>query len=169
MISCGIMASSPCNGRRWRWGRWLCALLGFPFLYILRRTETQCKNRKIFTGPTYKSHLSYMIIWYVYRCSISNQTTLTRSCLTQWIWKFPGAFEIHCVRQYLVNVTGLADKIKATVYKTSQFFTGLEHAKVSAYLTLEKLNLIYIYIYFHFIRVHGHHIEICLSGCPRVQ
>ena len=29
---------------------------------------------------------------------------ITKYCLTQWISKLPGSFEIHWVRQYMVNV-----------------------------------------------------------------
>ena len=30
--------------------------------------------------------------------------TCEKYCLPQWIWKFPGSFAIHWVRQYLVNI-----------------------------------------------------------------
>ena len=39
---------------------------------------------------------------------IPNKTTFTKYHLTQWISKLVGSFEIHWVRQYLVNFMGLA-------------------------------------------------------------
>ena len=61
---------------------------------------------------------------------------LTKYCLTKWISKLPGSFEIHRVRQYLVNFTGPAGIVNATVYKTKPIFTGLGHGKLSKFLTL---------------------------------
>ena len=46
-----------------------------------------------------------------YKAFIRNKTTFTKYCLTQWIPKLPGSFEIHWVRQYLVNFTGLVGTI----------------------------------------------------------
>ena len=43
----------------------------------------------------------------------------------------PGNFEMHRVRQYLINLTGLAGIVNATVYKTGPIFTGLGHGKLS--------------------------------------
>ena len=43
-----------------------------------------------------------------------------KCCLTQWISKLPGSFEIHWVRQYLVNSMGVAGIVNSTVYKTEQ-------------------------------------------------
>ena len=60
---------------------------------------------------------------------ISNKTTFTKHCLTQWISKLHGSFEILCVRQYLVNFTGPAGILNAIVYKTDPVFTGLGHGK----------------------------------------
>ena len=37
----------------------------------------------------------------------------------------PGSFEIHSVRQYLVNLTGVSDIVNTTVYKTRPIFTVL--------------------------------------------
>ena len=37
----------------------------------------------------------------VYRSPFQNKTTFTKYCLTQWISKLPGSFEIHWVRQYV--------------------------------------------------------------------
>ena len=51
-------------------------------------------------------------------------------CPTQWISKLPGSFEIHWVKQYPVNVTGLADKVNAIVYKTEPIFTGLKYGEL---------------------------------------
>ena len=55
----------------------------------------------------------------------------TKYCLTQWISKLPGSFEIHWVRQYLVNCMGLAGIVNATVYKSEPIFTGFGHGKLS--------------------------------------
>ena len=44
---------------------------------------------------------------------------------------FPGSFEIHWVRQYLVDFIGLAGIVNATVYKTEPIITGLGHGKLS--------------------------------------
>ena len=60
-----------------------------------------------------------------------------RSCLTEWISKFPGSFEIHSLRQYLENFTGLAGLVNTTVYKTELTFTVLRQGKSSNFLTLE--------------------------------
>ena len=45
-------------------------------------------------------------------------------------------FEIHRVRQYLGNFTGLAGRVNANVYKTESIFTGLGHGKLSQFLAL---------------------------------
>ena len=71
--------------------------------------QSQCqKLRKILIGLIYKLLLSFSIISDVYRSFIRNKTAFIKYCLTQWISKLPGRFEIHCVRQYLVNCMGLA-------------------------------------------------------------
>ena len=57
-------------------------------------------------------------------------STFTKYCLTQWMSKFPGSFEILWVKQCLVNFTGLAGIVHATVYKTKLIFTGLRHGKI---------------------------------------
>ena len=44
--------------------------------------------------------------------------------LLKWISKLPMSLEIHCVRQYLINITGLAGIVNATVYKTEPIFTS---------------------------------------------
>ena len=49
---------------------------------------------------------------------IPNKATFIDYCLTQWISELPGSFEIHWVRQYLVNFMGLAGIVNAIVYKT---------------------------------------------------
>ena len=66
----------------------------------------------------------------------SNKTTFTNYCLTQWIPKLPGSFEIYWVRQYLVNITVPVGILNATVYKTEPIFTGLRPDKLSKLLTL---------------------------------
>ena len=57
------------------------------------------KRRKIFTVLTYKLLLIFMVISDVYRSFIQNKTMFTKYCLTQWISKLQGSFEIHWVRQ----------------------------------------------------------------------
>ena len=43
----------------------------------------------------------------------------------------PGSFEIHWVRQYLINFMGLVGRVNTTVYKTEPIFTGHGHGKLS--------------------------------------
>ena len=57
----------------------------------------------MFTGPSFQIKLHLL------------------SSLTQWISKLPGSFEIHWVRQYLVNYTDLMGIVNAVVYKTANF------------------------------------------------
>ena len=42
-----------------------------------------------------------------------------------------GSFEIHWVRKYLGNLTGLVGRINATDYKTKPIITGFGHGKLS--------------------------------------
>ena len=96
--------------------------------------DMQCqKLGKIFTGLTYKLFSSFTGFFSdVYRSFIWNKTTFTKYCLTQWISKLPGSFEIHWVRrQCLVNFMGLAGIVNATVYKTKPIFRGPGHCKLS--------------------------------------
>ena len=62
---------------------------------------------------------------------IQNKTTFTKYCLTQWISKLPESFEIHLVKQYLINFMGLAGIVDAIVYRTKSIFTGPQHDKFS--------------------------------------
>ena len=64
----------------------------------------------------------------------SKYITSTKYCHTQWISKRPSRFEIHCVRQYLVNFTGLVGIVYITVYDTEPIFTGPRHGKLSLFL-----------------------------------
>ena len=75
--------------------------------------------------------LSYTVILDVCRSFIPIKTTFAKYCLSKCILKLPGCFEIHWVRQYLVNFTGLAGIVSATIYKTRPFFTGVGHSKFS--------------------------------------
>ena len=50
------------------------------------------------------------------------------------------SFEIHWIRQYLVNFMGLVGKINTTVYKTEPILSGLRHVKLSLFLTLISCN-----------------------------
>ena len=77
----------------------------------------------------YKLLSSFMVTLDVYRSFIQNKTTFTKYCVTQLISKLP--FEIHWVRQYLVNFTGLAGIINTIVYKTEPIFTGHGHGNLS--------------------------------------
>ena len=63
-----------------------------------------------------------MVISDVYKSFIPNKTIFIKYCLTQWISKFPGSFEIHWVRQYLVNFMGLVGIVNTIVYKTMSNF-----------------------------------------------
>ena len=91
---------------------------------------TEWKIRKLFTDPMHKLYSGFTVISYVYRSFIPNKITLI-NCLTQWISKFPGSFEIHWVRQYLVNFTGVGGIINTIVYKTELIFTGVGHGELS--------------------------------------
>ena len=73
---------------------------------------------------------SFTVISNVYRGLIGNETTFTKYCFAQWISKLPGSFEIHWVRQYLINFMGLVGIVNANVYKTEPIFTGLGHGKL---------------------------------------
>ena len=79
-----------------------------------------CILKNIFTGLTYISLLSCMSISDVYRSFILDKSTFTKYCLTHWISKLPGSFEIHLVMQYLQNFWGLVGIVNATVFKTCQ-------------------------------------------------
>ena len=90
-----------------------------------------CSVKKL--GNVYRSDdrllLSVTVIYYVFRSFIRNKTTCIKYCLARWI-------SIHCVRQYMVNFTGLAGIVNTTVYKTEPILTGLGHGKSSRFLTL---------------------------------
>ena len=59
--------------------------------------------------------LSHKVNSDVFRSFMPNKSTFSKYCLTQWISKLPRSFEIQWARQYLVNVTGLAGIVNATV------------------------------------------------------
>ena len=83
------------------------------------------KFSKLFT---YKLILSFMVISAVCRSFILNKTTFTNEyCLIQWISKLPRSFEIHWVRQCMVNFMGLVGRVSTSVYKNKHIFTGLGH------------------------------------------
>ena len=65
----------------------------------------------------YKVLSSFTVISDVYRSFIPNKTTFTKYCLTQWIWKLHGSFEIHPVRQYLANFLDLVGIVNTILYK----------------------------------------------------
>ena len=92
----------------------------------------QCQKwGQIFTGLMRKLYLRFTIISDVYRSFMPNKTAYTKDCLTQWISKLLGSFEIHWGRRYLVNFTGLAGIVNATVYQSKQIFSGHGHSKLS--------------------------------------
>ena len=78
----------------------------------------------------YKLLLSFTVILKVHMFFITNRTAFTKYYLTKWISKLCGSFEIHWVRQYLINFTGLAGIVNTTVYKTEPIFTGIGHGKL---------------------------------------
>ena len=94
------------------------------------------KIRKNNYRTEYKLLLLYAVISDAYKSFIANKTIFTQYCLTLWISKLPGSFEIHWARQYLVNFMALAGIINTTVYKTKPIITGLEHGKLFQLLTL---------------------------------
>ena len=93
----------------------------------------------------YKSRVQFKLLWSsmvildVYRSFVPNKPTFTKYCLTQWISKVPGSYEIHWVRQYLVNFTGLVGIVNTTVYKTKPIFIGLGHGKLFWFVTLYSI------------------------------
>ena len=123
---------------------WHCCLAcnrRLHFSGLVQYCSIQCKKLgKILTGLTYKLLSSFMVISDVYRSFTQNKTTFTEYFLTQWISKLPGSFEIHWVKQYLVNFMALVDIVNATVYKTESIFTGLGHGKLSQFITLIGLG-----------------------------
>ena len=80
--------------------------------------------------------LSFMVNSDVYRCS-----NPIKSTFIQWISKLPGSFEIHQVKQYLVNFTSPAGIVNTIVHKTKPIFAGLGYGKLSWILILP--NLVY--------------------------
>ena len=58
---------------------------------------------------------------------------LVQYCLSQWISKLRGSFEIHWVRQYLVYITGQVDIVNTTIYRTE---SSLNTALMQMELTL---------------------------------
>ena len=121
----------------------------------------QCqKLGKIFTGPTYKLLFSFTVISDVHKSFIPYKTTFTKYCLTQWISKLLGSFEIHWIRQYLGNFMSLAGNVNTTVYKTKPIFTGLGHGKLSWFITWQYTNkhahnYLWQVIMKHFIHILG--------------
>ena len=82
-------------------------------------SQKQCqKLGKIFTGPAFKLLLSFTAISDVYMSFIPNKITFTKHCLTQ------RSFEVHWVRQCLVNFTGMVGIVNATVYWTNFHLTN---------------------------------------------
>ena len=61
----------------------------------------------------------------------------------QWIWKLPGSFEIHWIRQYMVNFMALMCITNGNVYMTEPNFTGLELGKHCAGQCYNEWSIIY--------------------------
>ena len=91
-----------------------CSLWKFPVC------NQYLKIGKIFTGLMYKLLLSFKVISDVYMSLIPN------TCITTFTKYFllPRSFEIHWVRQYLVNFMVLVGIVNATVYRAEPIFTG---------------------------------------------
>ena len=87
------------------------------------------KIRKEYLQVQRKSYFWALRSFRCLRVLYSKQNYIYR--LTQWIAKLFGNFEIHCVRQYLVNFTSLAGIVNTAVYKATPIFTGLGHNKLS--------------------------------------
>ena len=85
---------------------------------------------------------------------IPNKTTFTKYSFTR-ISKLPRSFEIHWVRQYLVNFTGLAGILNATVYKTEPNFTLFWH-------------FVLIFIHTASMKLKAGYTGFNLSVCPSV-
>ena len=94
------------------------------FQNVLYITFAESKLGKFFSSA-HMVLMSFMIIANDYKSFILNITTCTKRCVTQWIWKLLESFEIYRVRQYLVNLTGLAGTINLRVYKTDLIFSGI--------------------------------------------
>ena len=77
----------------------------------------------------YNVLLIFTVMSGVCQSFIPNKTTFIKYRLTQWISKLPRSFEIHGVKQYLVNYTRLTGIV--TVYTIEPSFTGLGHGKLS--------------------------------------
>ena len=85
-----------------------------------------CLDLRDYEGPKCKLLLSFTVISdFTGPSFLIKLHLLSYVCLTQWISKFPGSFEIHWVRQYSVNITGFAGIVNPTVYKIEPNFTGL--------------------------------------------
>ena len=114
-------------------------ILHFASFSRFYRTQTVViKIREISIDPTYQLLLSLVVVLHVYKSFIPNKTVFAKYCLTQWISKLSRSFEVHWVRQYQVNFMCLVGIVCATVYKTKPNFTGLEHGKLSWFLTLNN-------------------------------
>ena len=78
-----------------------------------------------------KVTLSFMVISNVYKSIVSNKTTFTKYCLTQWISRLPGALKSTELGSTWQISVGLADIVNAAVYKTGPVLSGLGHGKLS--------------------------------------
>ena len=110
----------------------LCITLhGYIWNNLLNNVAVSKNRKNVYWSDVQVIFFSFTVISNVCSSFIPNETLFTKYCLTQWMSKLPGRFEINWVRQYRVNFTGLAGIINAIVYKTEPIFTGLRHDKLS--------------------------------------
>ena len=101
------------------------------YRWLVMASSQYKKQAKISRGPTYTLPLSFTVISDVDKSFVPHWTTFTKYCLTQWISKPPGSFEIHRVRHHQKNFTGFAGTLNATVYKTKPIYTGFRYWKLT--------------------------------------
>ena len=69
---------------------------------------------------------------------IPNEIILSKHCLTKCISTLHRSFEIHWVRQYLVNVMDLTGTVHTTSNKTEPIVKGIGYGKLSIFNTVYK-------------------------------
>ena len=102
-----------------------------PVSYLeYRDTVTVSKLGKLFTIPTYNLINFELYGNFIFTGPLFEIKLHLLNTANLWISKLPGSFEIHWLRQCLVNFSGLAGIINATSHKTEPIFTGLGHSKL---------------------------------------
>ena len=81
----------------------------------------QCKKKEKFSQVGRTSHFWNLRFFQMFAGPLFQTNVHHKYCITRWISKLPGSFEIHSVRQFLVNFTGLAGLVNATVCKTEPY------------------------------------------------